>query len=63
MLEKTLIIVEGEDACKLFDCFLAYKKIVGATKPTESSVQQDVLTVGALETLEVQVAPEVKASS
>jgi len=54
MLEKTLIIVEGEDACKLFDCFLAYKKIIGAPELPEFSIPADNLTVGALEIAEEQ---------
>ncbi len=53
MIEKTLVIVEGEDACKLLDCFVTYKKIVGANQP-ETPVEADNLTVGAIENSEEQ---------
>ena len=40
MSEQTTMIVEGEDACKLFDCFVAYNKLNGTGEllkiPTES---------------------------
>ncbi len=53
MIEKTLVIVEGEDACKLLDCFVTYKKIVRAQQP-EAPAEADSITVGAIESSEEQ---------
>ncbi len=48
MLEKTLMVVEGEEACKLFDCFLTYKKLIGAAESPESLEASNSVTVEAL---------------
>ena len=57
VFEKKILVAEGEEACKLFDCFLAYKKLIGAielplTLDAEKSVQIGIML--APETVEAK---------
>ncbi len=54
MPEKKIVVAEGEEACKLLDCFVAYNKLAGATNSNEN--QPELFTVGVLPTPELKVA-------
>ncbi len=56
MFAKTTVIVEGEEACKLFDCFVAYNRLVGAAELSKSLSEEDALDLGVLPTTEAQLA-------
>ncbi len=59
MLEKTTVVAEGEEACKLFDCFLAYKKLTCTAESHET--QGDLFTVGVIPTPELELVEKTKA--
>ncbi len=48
MYEKTIIVVEGEEACKMFDCFVAYKKLIGAAEMPKFSEDADTVDIIAM---------------
>lgn len=48
MLEKKILVAEGEEACKLFDCFITYKKLIGAVEPPENQEASSNITIEAL---------------
>ncbi len=48
MSEQTIMIVEGEDACKLFDCFVAYNKLNGAGKLPKIPTESDGVQIGPM---------------
>ncbi len=59
MPEKKVVVAEGEEACKLLDCFVAYNKLAGATKARED--QPELFTVGVLPTPEMKVVAKPKS--
>ncbi len=48
MPEQTTIVVEGEDACKLFDCLVAYGKLNGTGQLLKNPTESDGVQIGPL---------------
>ncbi len=48
MSEQTTIIVEGEDACKLFNCFVAYNKLNATGQMLKAPTESDGIQIGPL---------------
>ena len=59
-MERTLIVAEDEAACKLFDCLVAYNRMVHKGAPSETSTVEDNITLGVLPTSEL---PAIKAKA
>ncbi len=57
-MERTLIVVEGEEACKLFDCFLKYKKLIGAVESPENLEKLNNVTIEALPEAETNMVEQ-----
>ncbi len=38
-MENVVLVAENERACKLLDCLVAYKKLVGVKKAPKASVK------------------------
>ena len=41
MSDDAVIVFEGENACKLLNCFAAYKKLIGASEISEQPTQAE----------------------
>jgi len=52
-MERTLIIAEDEAACKLFDCLVAYNKLINKVVPPKTSNLEDTVTIGVYPTSEM----------
>ena len=60
--EKTTLVVEGECACKLFDFFCTYKKLVCTPQLSENDASTEAIMVGLMPTQEVQEEVKAKVS-
>ena len=55
-MRNVVVVAENEEACKLLDCLLAYKKVIGATRSSGNAADENFAT-GLLPTLEAGPRP------